>query len=240
MERKGGGASRKALLSKSPSSYLPPHYDDCNADPTTTSISNNRDVMPPSIHLTHTPYKYPTSTMPSPSPLILLPLLLFLPTLSQSPEIPCYAPDGVTRADDTYRPCNNLGLRTRPGAASSCCRLNADPLDREICDASGLCLRRGVVRRGFCTDASWADPACVSVCTVDDEVRPFRSTSPPCGGAVRDEEEEVTNPTDRTVPQTTPSSSRPAETAPSAAAPLPRAAAPPRPSAPPSTTSPAI
>lgn len=101
-------------------------------------------------------------------------LLASLPAaLSQTPEpsTRCFAPDGVTLADDSYRPCNNLGLTTGDGAASACCRLNAVPDTREFCDASGLCVQGDIVRRGFCTDSSWEDAACVNFCTGDDEVR---------------------------------------------------------------------
>ncbi|SPO01379.1 uncharacterized protein DNG_04055 [Cephalotrichum gorgonifer] len=99
-------------------------------------------------------------------------LLVFLQSvLAQvvTPEIPCYAPDGVTIADDSYRPCNNLGILERGGASSSCCRLNAVPDTREICGASGLCIQGAIVRRGFCTDSSWDHPACVNFCTSDDQ-----------------------------------------------------------------------
>lgn len=106
----------------------------------------------------------------------LLPLLFLAPSLlsrasAQDPEIPCFAPDGETLADDSYRPCNNLGLSTSRGAASSCCRLNAVPDTREVCDASGLCVQGDIVRRGFCTDSTWEADACVAFCMDDDEVR---------------------------------------------------------------------
>ncbi|KAL2104526.1 hypothetical protein VUR80DRAFT_172 [Thermomyces stellatus] len=104
----------------------------------------------------------PMLTLHAPRALLLL--VLLPAALSQAPEpaVPCYAPDGVTLADNSYRPCNNLGLTTRRGAASACCRLNAVPDTRELCDASGLCVQGDIVRRGFCTDSSWEDVACVN------------------------------------------------------------------------------
>jgi hypothetical protein len=115
-----------------------------------------------------------------PISILLLLLLLLLSTAPRTlaqdaapprPEVPCYAPDGVTLADDSYRPCNNLGVLTDPGMFSSCCRLNAVPETKELCDARGLCVQGDIVRRGFCTDSSWSDPACLNFCIDDNEVR---------------------------------------------------------------------
>ncbi len=82
---------------------------------------------------------------------------------AQTVEVPCFAPDGVTIApNDSFVPCNKLGI-TQVGVYSSCCLLDGDT-DRDLCAASGLCVNGGVVRREFCTDKSWASPACVKVC----------------------------------------------------------------------------
>lgn len=72
-------------------------------------------------------------------------------------------------ADDSYRPCNNLGVLTDSGLFSSCCRLNAALETRELCDARGLCVQGNTVRRGFCTDSSWDDPACLNYCIDNEE-----------------------------------------------------------------------
>ncbi|CAM1504265.1 Fc.00g018560.m01.CDS01 [Cosmosporella sp. VM-42] len=84
---------------------------------------------------------------------------------AQAAEVVCYAPDGETRApNETYVPCNKLGI-TQSGVFSSCCRLDGNATDRDLCTTSGLCLNRGIVQREFCTDRTWKSPACVNVCT---------------------------------------------------------------------------
>lgn len=80
-------------------------------------------------------------------------------------EISCWAPDGTTLADnETYVPCNKLGIQ-QDGIESSCCRLDGNASNRDICAATGLCLNDGVLHRGYCTDKTWKNPACVNVCT---------------------------------------------------------------------------
>ncbi|CAI4214656.1 unnamed protein product [Parascedosporium putredinis] len=68
-----------------------------------------------------------TAAMSQASPrFLLLVLLLSVSAVAQDaaapirPEVPCYAPDGVTMADDSYRPCNNLGVLTDAGMFTSC------------------------------------------------------------------------------------------------------------------------
>lgn len=79
-------------------------------------------------------------------------------------EKACYAPDGVTLANnETYVPCNKLGI-TFEGAHSSCCRLDGDPDERQTCALNGLCKKGNDQYRGYCTDQSWNDDACVKVC----------------------------------------------------------------------------
>ncbi|KAI0809960.1 hypothetical protein GGR55DRAFT_146769 [Xylaria sp. FL0064] len=81
-------------------------------------------------------------------------------------EVQCWAPDGKTLADnETVVPCNKLGIQ-QEGVYSSCCRLDGDAKQRDYCTTSGLCLSTldGVLRREYCTDATWKSPACVNVC----------------------------------------------------------------------------
>lgn len=83
-------------------------------------------------------------------------------------EVVCYAPDGKTVGDnETYVPCNKLGI-TQSGVYSSCCQLDGDPDERDLCTTSGLCIRGSVLSRGYCTDKTWGSPACVNVCTSKD------------------------------------------------------------------------
>ncbi|KAI5922646.1 hypothetical protein F4810DRAFT_711240 [Camillea tinctor] len=77
----------------------------------------------------------------------------------------CYAPYGVTIAsNDTYVPCNKLGI-TQAGVYSSCCALDGDPDQRDLCATTGLCLNNGVIRRESCTDPTWNSATCVNICT---------------------------------------------------------------------------
>lgn len=108
----------------------------------------------------------------------LLPAVGLLLLLSRgrvrAEEVTCYAPDGVTIADnETYVPCNKLGI-TQTGIHSSCCRLDGDQDARDICSTSGLCTNQitNLLTRGYCTDKTWASAACVNVCT-DPDVRLF-------------------------------------------------------------------
>lgn len=89
----------------------------------------------------------------------------------QADEIACYAPDGVTLADNrSYIPCNKLGI-TQEGVYSSCCNLDGtNPNQRDLCTTTGLCLYAGILSRGYCTDKAWKSAACVNVCT-DERVR---------------------------------------------------------------------
>ncbi|KAK3324998.1 hypothetical protein B0H66DRAFT_636505 [Apodospora peruviana] len=93
--------------------------------------------------------------------------ITFLSTLllRVTADTKCFAPDGVTVADnDTYVPCNKLGI-TQQGVHSSCCKLDGDPNDRDLCASTGLCVNSGIISRGYCTDKTWKSPACVNVCT---------------------------------------------------------------------------
>ncbi|KAI0398325.1 hypothetical protein F5Y17DRAFT_454323 [Xylariaceae sp. FL0594] len=96
--------------------------------------------------------------------------LLFLTSfgsLVAADEIRCWAPDGMTLADnETVVPCNKLGIQ-QAGVHSSCCRLDGDEKQRDLCTTAGLCLSTldGVLRREYCTDKTWKSPACVNVCT---------------------------------------------------------------------------
>ncbi len=91
-------------------------------------------------------------------------LLVSLLLHAQTVEVPCYAPDGRTIApNDSFVPCNKLGI-TQTGAASSCCLLDGDQ-PRDLCASTGLCINNGILRREFCTDKTWQNPACVKVCT---------------------------------------------------------------------------
>ncbi|KAI0021547.1 hypothetical protein F4780DRAFT_737812 [Xylariomycetidae sp. FL0641] len=95
----------------------------------------------------------------------LLGALAALVSLAGADEVACYAPDGVTLGNnESFVPCNKLGI-TQTGVYSSCCRLDGDPAQRDLCATTGLCLNGGVIYREYCTDKTWKSPACVSVCT---------------------------------------------------------------------------
>lgn len=105
-------------------------------------------------------------------------LALTLVPGARADEVECWAPDGKTKGDnDTYVPCNKLGI-TQNGVYSTCCRLDGDPDERHLCAASGLCLKGGVLLRGYCTDKNWDSPACVNVCTS----KSVSISDPPSGG----------------------------------------------------------
>ena len=96
---------------------------------------------------------------------------------AQTAEVSCFAPDGKTVApNDSFVPCNKLGI-TQVGAASSCCLLDGDVGARDLCASTGLCVNGGIIRREFCTDRTWSNPACVKVCT-DPSVRKVFSPFP--------------------------------------------------------------
>lgn len=74
----------------------------------------------------------------------------------------CYAPDGTAAASGAYLPCNyGAGV-----SASMCCASNGDMRSRrDTCTAGGLCLATdGSTQRGYCTDPTWKNPACLSLC----------------------------------------------------------------------------
>ncbi|KAJ0158402.1 hypothetical protein CTA2_11649 [Colletotrichum tanaceti] len=80
-------------------------------------------------------------------------------------EAACYAPNGDLANNETYVPCNKLGIN-QSGVFSSCCALDGPPDRRDICSSSGLCInRQDQVQRGFCTDRTWKSKACNHVCT---------------------------------------------------------------------------
>ncbi|OHX00959.1 hypothetical protein CSPAE12_00313 [Colletotrichum incanum] len=75
-------------------------------------------------------------------------------------EASCYAPNGELANNETYVPCNKLGIN-QAGVFSSCCALDGPPAQRDICSSSGLCInRQGQPQRGFCTDKTWKSKAC--------------------------------------------------------------------------------
>ncbi|KAF9874954.1 hypothetical protein CkaCkLH20_07648 [Colletotrichum karsti] len=83
---------------------------------------------------------------------------------SLAQEATCYAPNGNIADNETYVPCNKLGINQR-GVFSSCCALDGEPDQRDICSSSGLCInRQQQPQRGFCTDPTWKSKACISVC----------------------------------------------------------------------------
>jgi hypothetical protein len=95
-------------------------------------------------------------------------LIALLSSITTAQEVECWAPDGITLADNTtYVPCNKLGI-TQEGVYSSCCNLDGEPGERDLCTTTGLCLNNGVLHRGFCTDKNWDSPACVKVCLDED------------------------------------------------------------------------
>lgn len=108
---------------------------------------------------------HPRDNCITPSTIIFSLLLLGTPQIRlTAAEVTCFAPDGVTVADnETYVPCNKLGI-TQQGVHSSCCKLDGPADDRDLCASTGLCINNGVVNRGYCTDRTWQSPACVNVC----------------------------------------------------------------------------
>ncbi|KAM7200397.1 hypothetical protein V8F20_005374 [Naviculisporaceae sp. PSN 640] len=105
------------------------------------------------------------ATLPYLSVTIIPSLVIDAHTVSAQGQVTCFAPDGVTVADnETYVPCNKLGI-TQQGVHSSCCRLDGAAQDRDLCASTGLCINDGIVKRGYCTDKTWKSPACVNVCT---------------------------------------------------------------------------
>lgn len=119
-----------------------------------------------------------TMKTPSTTTLHLSIALISTLVLRVTAQVTCFAPDGVTIADnETYVPCNKLGI-TQQGVHSSCCRLDGAPDDRDLCASTGLCINNGVVSRGYCTDQTWKSPACVNVCT-EPKVSPHLSQTSP-------------------------------------------------------------
>ncbi|KAK1989143.1 hypothetical protein LZ30DRAFT_776311 [Colletotrichum cereale] len=95
----------------------------------------------------------------------LLAVGLGLTTRVLAQEAACYAPNGDLADNETYVPCNKLGIN-QAGVFSSCCALDGPPGQRDICSSSGLCInRQGQPQRGFCTDKTWKSKACNHVCT---------------------------------------------------------------------------
>ena len=119
-----------------------------------------------------------TMKLPTTTTLHLSIALISTLVLRVTADVTCFAPDGVTIADnETYVPCNKLGI-TQQGVHSSCCRLDGAPDDRDLCASTGLCINNGVVSRGYCTDQTWKSPACVNVCT-QPNVSPHLPQTPP-------------------------------------------------------------
>lgn len=93
-------------------------------------------------------------------------------------EAACYAPNGDLANNETYVPCNKLGIN-QSGVFSSCCALDGPPDQRDTCSSSGLCInRQGQPQRGYCTDRTWKSKACNHVCT-DVQVRGVLSAPQP-------------------------------------------------------------
>lgn len=100
----------------------------------------------------------------------LLAVALGLVTHVSAQEVSCYAPDGSVANNETYVPCNKLGI-TQSGVFSSCCALDGPADERDICSSSGLCInKQQQPQRGFCTDKTWKSKACVNIC-MDEAVR---------------------------------------------------------------------
>lgn len=95
-------------------------------------------------------------------------LVLGLATCATAQEVACWAPDGVTRADnETYVPCNKLGIQ-QADVYSMCCALDGPADERDICSASGLCTASGRgLTRAYCTDKTWKSKACLNICMDD-------------------------------------------------------------------------
>jgi len=112
----------------------------------------------------------PKMRHPPATPIILATWITICATPARadhSAAVTCYAPDGKAASNDTIVPCNNLGI-TQSGVHSSCCQLLGDEDRRDLCTGTGLCLNNGIVRRGYCTDKTFDNPACVRVCETDD------------------------------------------------------------------------
>ncbi|KAF6836219.1 hypothetical protein CMUS01_05476 [Colletotrichum musicola] len=93
---------------------------------------------------------------------------LGLATKVLAQEQACYAPNGDIADNSTYIPCNKLGIN-QVGYFSSCCALDGDVEEQDVCSSSALCInRQGKPMRGFCTDMTWKSNACVPVC-MDEE-----------------------------------------------------------------------
>lgn len=74
----------------------------------------------------------------------------------------CYYPNGTADNTNTYLPCN-------PNGQSMCCQtgpaINSASVD--VCRDDGFCIpsdNSGIWRR-LCTDSTWKDPACISLCS---------------------------------------------------------------------------
>jgi len=95
----------------------------------------------------------------------ILGVALSLVTRVLAQEAACYAPNGDLADNQTYVPCNKLGIN-QAGVFSSCCALDGPAEQRDICSTSGLCInRQGQPQRGYCTDRTWKSKACNHVCT---------------------------------------------------------------------------
>lgn len=70
----------------------------------------------------------------------------------------CYFPDGSADTIDGFLPCNTADT----SAVSTCC--NAVNGDR--CTPEGICLSgSNGYWRDMCTDQTWTDPLCITMCT---------------------------------------------------------------------------
>ncbi|CAI0641934.1 unnamed protein product, partial [Colletotrichum noveboracense] len=83
-------------------------------------------------------------------------------------EVACCAMHGEVGDNETWIPCNKLGI-VQSGVFSSCCMLDGPPELRDICDKSGFCINsEGQFRTGLCTDKTWKSKTCVQACNKGD------------------------------------------------------------------------
>ncbi|KAH7065332.1 hypothetical protein B0J12DRAFT_639881 [Macrophomina phaseolina] len=89
---------------------------------------------------------------------IMLQLLIFVLSAAAVDQPRCYWPDGSL--DTTGYVCNVTAAEN--GGASPCC------LHNDACYESGSCFQdwSGVTYRQSCTDPTWRDPSCPSMCLI--------------------------------------------------------------------------
>ncbi len=72
----------------------------------------------------------------------------------------CYHPNGAEHLSEREVPCNSAK------GVHSMCRDLVETTKPGRCRSDGLCVPYGneLVWRGGCTDRTWKDPACISLC----------------------------------------------------------------------------